>query len=257
MDMARLAGMLIAATIALPPVTGGFDYQLGGSYRPAPGTSIVARDSTARPAPGTYGICYVNGFQTQPGQRHTWPDRLLLHRRGRLVHDPGWPGEILLDTSTAARRTAIARHLSARLSRCRSVGFAAVEFDNLDSWTRSHRLLTRADNVAAAVLLVRRAHRLGLATAQKNTPQLGTAGRRRIGFDFAVSEECVRYRECSAYTKVYGRGRVLDIEYAGELPMSWARVCASRNRPTRTILRDHDLLPAGAPGHVSRTCPVR
>ncbi len=52
-----------------PPVNAGFDYQLGGDYPPPTGVTVVTRDVTGSPAPGTYGICYVNAFQTQPGQR--------------------------------------------------------------------------------------------------------------------------------------------------------------------------------------------
>ncbi|WP_250983997.1 endo alpha-1,4 polygalactosaminidase [Rhizobium sp. CG4] len=51
------------------------DYQLGGSYEPPLGVTVVARDSTAMPAEGLYNICYVNGFQTSRtaiGQKSFW-----------------------------------------------------------------------------------------------------------------------------------------------------------------------------------------
>ena len=48
----------------------------------------------------------------------------------------------------------------------------AVELDNLDSWTRG----------------------------------------RGLGYDFAVAEECGRWRECGAYVEDYGR-HVLVVEY--------------------------------------------
>lgn len=82
---------------AAMPTGVGVDYQLGGAYDPPAGVGIVARDSTDEPAPGTWSICYVNGFQTQPGELDRWAvggdDLLLRDARGELVMDPGWPAE--------------------------------------------------------------------------------------------------------------------------------------------------------------------
>jgi hypothetical protein len=238
--------------------TGGIpDYQLGGAYTPPAGVTVVERDSTERPAAGTYGICYVNGFQTQPEDRASWlsdhPGAVLRTTSGKPVSDPGWPDEVLLDTRTAAARTTITTVLSRAIARCADRGFDAVEFDNLDSWTRSGGRLTRSGNLALAASLVRVAHGEGLAAAQKNTPQLGVQGRERTGFDFAVAEECVQYDECAAYTDVYGE-RVLDVEYADTLEQRWSAVCAMTDRPRMTILRDRDLVPAGQDGHVFQHC---
>jgi hypothetical protein len=90
-------------------------------------------------------------------------------------------------------------------------GFDAVELDNLDSFTRSRQLLSGADARAFARLLTARAHSAGLAVAQKNWSELGARGP-RIGFDFAIAEECARYDECDRYQEVYGQ-RVLVVEY--------------------------------------------
>ncbi|WIB13741.1 endo alpha-1,4 polygalactosaminidase [Curtobacterium sp. MCPF17_052] len=212
------AGVDVAAR-ALP--TGGIpDYQLGGSYTPPDGVTIVERDSTEKPAADVYGICYVNGFQTQPEDRASWlsehPGAVLRTAAGKPVIDPGWPDELILDTRTANARATITSVLTRSIARCADRGFDAVEFDNLDSWTRSGGRLTRSGNLALATSLVRAAHQHGLAAAQKNTPQLGVAGRERTGFDFAVAEECVQYDECAAYTDVYG-ARVIDVEYADTL----------------------------------------
>src|SRR5262249_46238201 len=96
----------------LPPVNAGADYQLGGDYALPAGVHVVSRDRTGRLVAHAYNICYVNGFQTQDYQRGWWKKNhgsLLLRDHGKLVHDPGWPGEILLDTSTARKRAGIAR----------------------------------------------------------------------------------------------------------------------------------------------------
>lgn len=239
------------------PTSGIPDYQLGGGYTPPSGVTIVERDSTDRPAPGTYGICYVNGFQTQPEAADAWlddhPSAVLRDDDGDPVSDPGWPDEMLLDTSTAAKRAEIVRVLTASVARCADRGFDAVEFDNLDSWTRSHGALTRADNLALAAALVRVGHEHGLAVGQKNTPQLGASGRKTTGFDFVVAEECAHYRECSAYTKAYG-AHVIDVEYADGADRSWDAVCADDDRPPMTILRDRDLVTPADDGYVFEHC---
>lgn len=236
-------------SVTLPPVGAGFDYQLGGAY-PAPvGAAIVERDSTSTPAKSSYGICYVNGFQSQPGV--TWPSELLVHRSsGGLLVDPGWPDEHLFDISTATKRSAIADRLGKIVRHCGRVGFEAVEFDNLDSYTRSRGALTKTDAVAFATLLVARAHAVGLAVAQKNAAEL-TSRSEEIGFDFAVTEECDRYRECATFTKAYGH-RVFDIEYVDELRGTAAAVCA--RSAVSTIIRDRDLVRRGAKGYAYRAC---
>jgi hypothetical protein len=83
---------------------------------------------TAAPLAGAYSICYVNAFQTQPEELRWWRAHhrsLLLHRRGREVHDPGWPGEVLLDTSTARKRAAIAKVLGGWIDGCARDGALA------------------------------------------------------------------------------------------------------------------------------------
>jgi hypothetical protein len=62
-------GIIAAVTVVLPPVDVPADYQLGGAYPPPAGVGVVARDWREQPAAGAYGICYINGFQTQPEQR--------------------------------------------------------------------------------------------------------------------------------------------------------------------------------------------
>lgn len=113
-----------------------------------------------------------------------------------------------------------------------------MEFDNLDSFTRSRGLLTTQQAKKYARLLVRRAHRAGLAAGQKNWSTLdGT----RLGFDFAVAESCARYRECGTYAKHYG-GRVIDIEYRR---VDFRRACADQRVRISIVLRDLALKPHG------------
>ncbi len=239
-----------------PPGNAQFDYQLGGAYPPARATRIVVRDRTERPARGRYNVCYVNAFQTQREENAWWRThhpRLLLRKRGRAVQDPGWPGEVLLDTRTRSRRAALARIIGRWLRGCAQDGFRAVDLDNLDSWTRSRKLLRKSGNAALARSLVTRAHRLGLAVAQKNTVELLPQAR-RIGFDFAIAEDCQRYDECDAFTAVYGR-RVYEVEYEDGAGLDGFRdACTARGATISITYRDRDLRPAGRRGHRSAFC---
>lgn len=253
--LAALTAMIALASPVAPPPAGIADYQLGGAYPPSANTQIVTRDRTDKPAPGRYSICYVNAFQTQPETYSWWRQHhsnLLLRspRTGRLVRDPGWPDEILLDIRTSAKRAAIAKVTRPWFDRCAADGYRAVEPDNLDSWTRSRGFIRQAHAIALAKRLVASAHQSGLAIAQKNTPELTSKG---LGFDFAVAEECEVYRECGAYTKAYGR-RVIEIEYTDNGRRAYARACAARAGDISIMLRDRDVRPAGSPGHVHETC---
>lgn len=274
------------AAITLPPANGTFDYQLGGAYPPADDVQVVSRDRTEQPVPGVYSICYVNLLQTQPdepGQSTTdppygttawWeqhhPDLLLRDADGELVLDDAW-GEALLDVRTPARRDALLAIQADWISGCADAGFDAVEPDNLDTHTRSAGLLTFAQTRAYLELVVPLAHAEGLAIAQKNTAGddgYGAIGDRFVGtdppqgFDFAIAEECGVYEECEAYTAVYG-DLVYEIEYTDDDPpvtrdgvtrTAFAWACHDRGASISVLLRDRDLVPAGAPGYHVESC---
>jgi hypothetical protein len=244
-----------APRVVPPPVDAPADYQLGGAYAPASGVRVVVRDRLAHPA-GRYDVCYVNAFQTQPGALGWWRAHhpgLLLRRAGTLVRDPGWPDEVLLDTSTATRRGRLATVLGRWAARCARDGFDALEPDNLDSWQRSHGRLTRAGNLDLARRLVLAAHGQGLAVAQKNTAELTATEVRRAGFDFAVAEDCAAYDECGRYERLYG-GHVLEVEYSDNGRAGYDAACAARGARWSIVYRDRDLLPAGQQGHVRAAC---
>lgn len=238
-----------------PPAGAAVDYQLGGAYDQAAEVGIVGRDRSAGPAAGVYSVCYVNGFQTQPGELDDWDADVLLHRDGAVVFDPDWPDEALLDTSTPDSRERIAARVIPWIEGCADAGFDAVEFDNLDTYTRSDDALTLDDNLALATAFVDAAHRAGLAAGQKNSAEDAAALHEDAGFDFAVTEECAAYEECGAYTEVYGDA-VIDIEYADELPRPFAEMCADADSPASMVLRDRDLLTPADEGYVFETCPV-
>ena len=243
--------------VTLPPFGEPADYQLGGSYDVDDAVKMVARDSTSEPAEGVYSICYVNGFQSQPGDDERWnidnPDLVLRDDAGHAIIDPNWPDEFILDTSSPEKRQRISRMIGAAIETCADKGFDAVEIDNLDTYSRSEGRLSVDDNLALAKLFADRAHGRAMAIGQKNSAELGERGRTEAGFDFAVTEECVRFEECGAYAEVYGDA-VIDIEYTDDLSAPFDEICASGDRPATTILRDRNLIANDEPGYAFEHC---
>lgn len=242
----------------LPPANAGLDYQIGDPYTPPSGVQVVARDRGATPAAGRYNLCYVNGFQTQPDDEDWWRsthDDLLLKRDGRYVTDADW-GETLLDISTPAKREALAAIVAQWIDECAAKGFQAVEADNLDTWTRSHGLLTMEHAVAFATLLAAHAHAKGLAIGQKNALDLSSAGRTQVGFDFVVAEECADYElrpgtpECQGYIDVYG-DQVFVIEYDDE---HFELACERFGSRLSIVRRDVDVTAPGSRTYIFKSC---
>ena len=252
--------------LRLPPPGAAWDLQLGGDYPPGDGVTVVERDwFSGDPLPDGYSVCYVNAFQTQaddgtaqgegarPDLTSHWPTDLVLLD----LDDPGWPGEHLVDISTPERRQDAVDHVTPMLESCAAKGFDAVEFDNLDSWTRLEGTDRAGDvpfgqdeAVAYARLLVAAAHANGLAAAQKNAADLAAVGRADIGFDLAVVEECGAYDECRTFTEAYGSS-LLVVEYTDE---GFESACTELRGRVPVVRRDVDLTVPGAPGHVVRRC---
>lgn len=255
-----------AADWEAPPANATFDYQIGGDYPLPDGVTVVSRDWFIGSAPaGAYGICYVNAYQTQadeagvdrPDERSNWPADLVLSALG---DDPNWGGEYLIDVSTAEKRAEAAAWVKPMLETCASKGFRAVEFDNLDSWTRFEGTpvagqvpFGRAEAVAYAALLVADAHALGLAAAQKNTVELtASEAREQIGFDFAIAEECGRWKECGGYRALYG-DLVFVIEYRLK---DYKKDCKKKKlrKALSIVLRDIDVTTPESKSYVYRAC---
>jgi Glycoside-hydrolase family GH114 len=253
-----------AEELAPPPANAGFDYQIGGDYPLPAGVSVVSRDwfigeVAAQPA---YSICYVNAFQTQadeggvdrPDERSNWPRGLVLHALG---DDPKWGGEYLVDIRDADKRRRAADWVQQMIEGCDRKGFAAVEYDNLDSWTRfdgtplERRVpFGRVDALAFARMLARRAYALGLAVGQKNTADITITEARRAGFDFAVAEECARFDECDRYRRVHG-DRVIVIEYRRR---DFREACRTVGAELSVVLRDRQVSRPGSRRYTYDAC---
>ncbi|MCM4077997.1 endo alpha-1,4 polygalactosaminidase [Paractinoplanes hotanensis] len=246
----------VASGWTAPPANATFDYQIGSPYTPPAGVTVVSRDYTAAAAPGIYNICYINAFQTQgagggEASQGWWESKglVLKDRNGNPVEDEDW-GEYLLDFSTAAKRTALARAVGGFMDKCAGKGFKAVELDNLDSFSRSNGLLKQADAITYAKLLADAAHGRGLATGQKNFVELSAANIRTIGFDFAVVEQCGEYDECDVVTARYG-DRVIVIEYSSA---GFRTACSEFGSRLSIVLRDVNVTAPGSSSYKYRTC---
>jgi len=237
------------ATITLPPVRAGFDYQIGGQYPPPAGVRVVVRDRAEEPAAELYNICYVNAFQAQSEEQEQWESDLLLRdAAGDLVIDEDWD-EPLLDLRTADKRKRIAATLNGWIDDCADKGFQAIEPDNYDSYTRSKNLLTAGDAKEFLKLLADHAHARRLAIGQKNTAELA-GDRRSVGLDFAVAEECGEYDECGVYADAFD-DHVVVIEYTNA---GRRNACAEFGDRLSVVQRDRDVTTPGSPGYVRKAC---
>jgi len=216
-----------AGAFALPPTNAPVDYQLGGAYTLPGGVQIVSRDRNARLS------------------QH--PELILRDGAGKPVIDADW-NEMLIDISTASKRTAVAAVVGEWIEGCANAGFDALEIDNLDTFTRSGGRLTEANAIVMMKMFSDIAHAHGLAVAQKNSAELA-ANKAQMGTDFVVAEECNRYGECGDYMSAYGN-HVIVIEYR---QADFDQGC--KNFPELSIvLRDRNLVKPSQPGYVFAGC---
>ncbi|HEY5246997.1 MAG TPA: endo alpha-1,4 polygalactosaminidase, partial [Dermatophilaceae bacterium] len=175
-------------------------YDIDGFDTPA---SAVA----ALRAAGRYAICYINA-----GSWESWRPDAADYPRRVLGKGNGWPGERWVDV----RQTKVLKPiLDKRLDMCRSKGFQAVDFDNVDGYVNDTGLaLTAGDQLGFNRMIAAEAHAHGLSAGLKNDldqiPEL-------VGsYDFAVNEQCYEYAECAALRPFTRAGKaVLQIEYSG------------------------------------------
>ena len=175
----------------------------------------------------------------------------------RLGDDPHWGGEYLVDIRSRGKRRRAATWVGQMIRGCAEKGYEAVEYDNLDSWTRFDGTplagdvpFGKPDALAYAKLLAKRAHVLGMAVGQKNTADINRKQSRRVGFDFAIAEECSRYDECGRYQRVYG-DRVIEIEYRRA---DFRKACRTVGPQISVVLRDRQVSPPSSRRYVYDAC---
>ena len=129
--------------------------------------------------------------------------------------------------------------LEAKMDMCKSKGFDAIEFDNVDGWQPSNKTglnITPEDEVAFIVYMANAAHSRGMTMAHKsNVEQVPDV---LPYVDFAVVEQCFQYKECTradkntdgqyGYDDFINAGKpVFEVEYKAYSPTN--NVCAKAN----------------------------
>jgi hypothetical protein len=161
----------------------GFDNSAAvvSQLKSLPGTSVPSRGVTCYITAGTLENFRADSDALNP----------------QLLGNPyaGFPDERWIDIRAISQ---LDSWLGTRLDMCKSKGFDAVEFDNVDGWSPSNRTglnLTFEDEIAFIAYFANEAHERGLSVAHKsNVEQIPEI----LDYvDFAVVEECFQYKECT------------------------------------------------------------
>jgi hypothetical protein len=196
------------------------------------GTTLDTVTVDAIHAQGAHVVCYVDA-----GTWEDWRPDAASYPPVVLGASNGWPGERWLDV----RRTDVLLPIiDARVAKCVTAHFDAVEFDNVDGYTNTTGFpLTAADQLAFDRALAAIAHDHGLAVGLKN--DLDQLGPLQDDFEFAIDEQCYQYAECSAYDAWIAAGKaVVEVEYRG----SAKAYCAAAIAAGRDAMRKRKSLRA-------------
>jgi hypothetical protein len=157
-------------------------------------------------ARGRKVVCYLNAGAYEPYR----PDSARFPKAVLGAAMDGWPDERWLDVR---RLDLLQPIMAARLDLCRAKGFDGVEPDNVEAYDNDSGFpLTAADQLRYNRWLAGLAHARGLAIGLKN--DLDQAAALQSSFDFAVSEECMQYGECSVLSVFIRANKpVLHVEY--------------------------------------------
>ena len=202
-----------ADEIVVPEPGASWQYQLSGALNfdveadafDIDGFETKASQVTELHEQERYAICYISA-----GAWERWrPDASDFPKR-LLGRSNGWPGERWLDI----RRLRVLRPLMrARLDMCKTKGFDAVEFDNVDGFdNRSGWPLRAKHQLRFNRFLASAAHHRRLAAGLKN--DLSQIRALVDDFDFAINEQCWQYRECGRLKPFTHAGKsVFNVEY--------------------------------------------
>jgi hypothetical protein len=186
-------------------------YDIDGFDNPA--TTV-----TALHAQGIKAVCYMDA-----GTWEIWrPDAASFPASVKGAPN-GWPGERWLDIRQSA---ILAPIMERRAQLCRSKGFDAIEWDNVDGYTNATGFpLTYQNQIAYNAFLASYTHALSLSVVLKNDVDQVVALQPR--FDFALDEQCFQYQECGKELPFIIAGKaVFEVEYQ----LSTAQFCAVANR---------------------------
>ena len=242
----------IDTAISAMPFTGGpavspevYDIDFLMDTLCAPGGSNDVDNSAGVNAIHTAGakaICYVDAGTDEPFR----PDHQAFVDfdtacGGCLFGKPvgGFREEHWLDIDDGqGQRTFILGQVSARVDRCKTDGFDAVEFDNVEAYPNNTGLpISEATQLLFNTALANLAHTKGLTVGLKN--DVAQVTELRPYFDFAINEECQEFNECSTLDPFVVAGKpVYQVEYQ----VGAGTVCpAAKGANRNAILKSVDL----------------
>ncbi|WP_422376434.1 endo alpha-1,4 polygalactosaminidase [Roseibium sp.] len=241
--LALLGSLLLAPTPALGFSIGdSWDWQLTApvdlnrdvdvlDLHPA---LVTADDIAGLREKGIKTICYVSvgTLERTSPDRTDFPTEVI----GNTYED--WPDERFLDIR---RLTILQPLMAARFERCKTMGFDAIEPDNMDVHDNDSGFPITAEHTIAYVrLLAATAEGMGLKIAQKNVPDLTED--LVDTFDFAISESCYQDRSCKSYFAYGEAGKpVFNAEYT-DRPIHFTKACdIAQKYGLSMILKDRDL----------------
>ncbi len=183
---------------------------------PAPDPLVYSIDGFDNPAStvtalhgmGKKVICYLSAgsWEDWRSDAGSFPDPV----KGSNLD--GWPGERWLDVRQISILGPI---MQKRMDMCKSKGFDAVEFDNVDGYSNDSGFdITATEQITYNKYLATQAHNRGLSAALKNdVDQIPSLWQ---DFDFAVNEQCNQYDECRDYKTYFidNNKAVFQIEYS-------------------------------------------
>jgi hypothetical protein len=158
-------------------------------------------------AQGRKVICYISAgsWENWRPDADQFPESVL----GKPLE--GWPDERWLDIRQI---DVLGPIMTARMDLCKQKGFDGIEPDNVDGYTNKTGFpLTYQDQLNYNLWLASEAHARGLSVGLKN--DMDQAADLWPYFDWALVEECFRYRECSLPKQYFVNNNkaVFEVEY--------------------------------------------
>ena len=201
----------------------------------ASGSTVNSVGINAIHSVGGRAICYVDA-----GTSENFRPDYSSFPTSIQGNSNGWPGEKWLDIRATSILFPI---IDARVAKCASAHFDAVEFDNMDGYTNNTGFpLTAAQQITYNKGVAAITHKYGLAVGLKN--DVGQIPDLVSSYDFAINEQCHQYNECSNYTSYFipaGKA-VFELEYSA-VPGSFCPPANSSN--INASVQDLNLTSAG------------
>lgn len=205
-------------TIWRPSPGTSWQWQLTGTIDTTVNVAVFDIDLVDTPASvisalharGKKVICYFSA-----GTYEDWrPDEASFPTA--VIGNPvdGWAGENWLDTRSPAVRAI----MTARLDLAVQKQCDGVEPDNVDGYTNDPGFpLTAATQLDYNRFIANAAHARGLSVGLKN--DVDQVAELEPSFDWAINEECARYRECGTLKPFVAAGKaVFHVEYKRRCP---------------------------------------